>query len=89
MPTQRQRHMVTETDELARALDEAATVWPEIAEHRAQLLLRLVDLGIEHFAADLARKQEEREATLRGLAGSMTGTWPAGWKKELREEWPA
>lgn len=89
MPTQCPRHMVTETDELSRALDEAAAVWPEMAEHRAQLLLRLVELGVEQFAADQARREAEREATVRGLAGRMTETWPADWKKELREEWPA
>ena len=62
VPTQCPRHMVAETDELSRALDEAAAAWPEMAE---------------------------REATVRGLAGSMTGTWPADWKKGLRGEWPA
>jgi hypothetical protein len=54
--------MVAETDELSRPLDEAAAVWPEMAE---------------------------REATVRGPAGSMTGTWPADWKKKLLGEWPA
>ena len=89
MPTQRPRHMVTETEDLSRALDEAARVWPEMADQRAQLLRRLIDIGMDEFSADVARSKEARQATVRGLAGTMTGTWPANWRKELLEEWSA
>ena len=39
VPTTRPRHYVTETDELAAALDAAALRWPELT--RSQLLVRL------------------------------------------------
>ena len=39
MPTTRPRHLVTETDELAAALNVAAHRWPGLS--RSQLLVRL------------------------------------------------
>ncbi len=49
MPTARPRHQVTDTPEVARALDLAARRWP--GEPRSKLLLRLVGAGggaLEH-----------------------------------------
>jgi hypothetical protein len=51
MPTTRPRHFVTETDDLAEALDEAARRWPNLS--RAQLLVRLALEG--HRAANRRR----------------------------------
>ena len=39
VPTTRPRHQVTETDELAAALDEAAVRWPDLS--RGRLITRL------------------------------------------------
>jgi hypothetical protein len=44
MPTTRPRLTITETDELAEALDVAAARWPEVGSRR-ELLLRLVEQG--------------------------------------------
>lgn len=55
VPTARPRHMITETDEIARAIDAAARRWPEAAGNRAELL-RLIVLDSE-----AAREQERRE----------------------------
>ena len=49
MPTTRPRYQVTETPQVARALDRAAKRWP--GEPRSKLLLRLVEVGagtLEH-----------------------------------------
>lgn len=43
MPTIRPRYQVTETPEVARALDRAAKRWP--GEPRTRLLVRLVEVG--------------------------------------------
>lgn len=40
-------HMITETDQLARAIDAAALGWPELADDRGALLRRLIGLGAD------------------------------------------
>jgi hypothetical protein len=47
MPIRRRRHFVTETDDLAEALDEAAHRWPDLS--RAQLLLHAVTADPEDW----------------------------------------
>jgi hypothetical protein len=87
MPTTRPRHFVTETDELAVALDEAARRWPDLS--RAQLLVRLALEG--HRSAQLARN-ERRNRRLEAIhthSGCLKGVYGADYLKQLREDWPA
>ena len=88
MPTARQRHMITETAPLARALDEASSLWPEVASERRKLLQKILSEGMEtvHFRAE--NKKLEKERVIRQVAGSMNGIWPDGWREELLNEWP-
>jgi hypothetical protein len=78
---------VTETDELAAALDEAATRWPDLS--RSQLLVRLALEG--HRAAQRARDEHRRRrlAALREHSGILTGAYGPGYLDRLRQEWPA
>jgi hypothetical protein len=87
MPTTRPRHFVTETDDLAAALDEAARRWPELS--RPQLLVRLALEG--HRAAQQAHNERfnRRLAAVRKHSGALTGAYGADYLKHLREEWPA
>lgn len=87
MPTTRPRHYVTETDELAAALDAAATQWPGLS--RSQLLVRLALEG--HQAAQRAHdeRHSRRLAALREHSGALTGTYGPDYLHQLREEWPA
>lgn len=87
MPTTRPRHFVTETDDLARALDEAAAMWPGLS--RAQVLVRLALEG--HRAAQHAHEERRgrRLAALRKHSGELTGVYSPNHLHELREEWPA
>ena len=87
MPTTRPRHQVTETDELAAALDDAATRWPELS--RGQLITRL---ALEGHRAATARQRQQRAgrlAALRQHSGALTGVYPRGHLEGLREDWPA
>lgn len=86
MATTRPRHTITETDEVAAALDAAAEHWPE--ESRARLLRRLVDEGHRSLAARRTAGIEERRAALRRTAGSMTGVYRKDELERLREDWP-
>jgi hypothetical protein len=87
MPTTRPRHFVTETDDLAAALDAAAARWPDLP--RAQLLVRLALEG--HRAAQRAHEARHRRrlAALRTHSGALTGVYGPDYLQRLREEWPA
>ena len=77
VPTNRPRHAVTETPEVAAALDEAARRWPGVA--RAQL----IPLVLKEWAEG-ARVERSNEA-LRRLVGAMPGA--SGFYKR-DEDWP-
>ncbi|MDK3257527.1 hypothetical protein QOZ86_13555 [Blastococcus capsensis] len=87
VPTARPRHMVTETDELAVALDAAAARCPGLS--RSQLLTRLALDG--HRAAQQAHDERRRRrlSALRRHSGDLTGVYGSGYLGRLREEWPA
>lgn len=79
--------MVTETDELARALADAARRWPNDRRNRRKLLLRLVEEG--HRAIEPVRHDpDERLAAIKATAGALTGCFPPGYLEELRRDWP-
>ena len=86
MPTARPRYQVTETDEVARALDEAERRWP--GEPRSRLLVRLI---VDNGRAVGEMNEDESSRRLRALddlAGSFPGLSRPGWSDELRSEWP-
>lgn len=87
MPTTRPRHFVTETDDLARALDEAAGRLPGLS--RAQVLVQLALEG--HRAAQDAHEARRRRrlAALRKHSGALAGIYGPSYLDDLREEWPA
>ena len=87
MPTARPRHFVTETDDLAAALDEAARRWPGLS--RSQLLVRLALEG--HHAAEHRRDERRRRRleAIRTYSGCLTGLYGPDYLKHLREDWPA
>jgi hypothetical protein len=80
--------MITETDPLTRAIDEARVLWPEVADERSKLLQKIVAEGIEAVHLRAENKRIDKERTIRRIAGSMTGVWPEGWREELLNEWP-
>lgn len=87
MPTTRPRHFVTETDDLAQALDAAAGRWPRLS--RAQALVQLALEG--HRAAQHAHDENGRRklAAIRKHSGMLTGAYGADYLDRLRDEWPA
>ena len=88
MPTTRPRLTITETDELAEALDAAAARWPEVGSRR-ELLLRLVEQGRAVIERDREMWLERRRAAIRGTSGALTGVYEPGYLERLRDDWPA
>lgn len=86
MPTTRPRHFVTETDELAVALNEAARRWPGVS--RSQLLVRLALEGHQAALRHHEERRRRRLAALREHSGLLTGSYGPGYLERLREEWP-
>jgi phytoene/squalene synthetase len=88
MPTVRRRHMITESERIARALDDAAQRWPTDCGNRVKLLLRLVEEG--HRAVLDQRAQDvvaQREVVCR-TSGALTGVFGDGYLTALRQGWP-
>lgn len=87
MPTTRPRHFVTETDDLAQALDEAASRWPDLS--RAQVLVQLALEG--HRAAQKVHEDRRRRrlAAVREHSGMLSGVFGSEHLDDLRAEWPA
>ena len=88
MPTARHRYTITETDEVARALAEAARRWPEEDRKPGRLLLHLVEEG----RRSLLKQREDAVAADREViertSGALTGVYPTGYLAELRADWP-
>jgi hypothetical protein len=85
MPTARRRYQVTETDDVAHAIDVAAQRWPD--EPRSRLIVRAITAGGQALAADADRKA--RRITLRRLRGSYADVYGPGYLEALRTDWPA
>jgi hypothetical protein len=74
--------MITETSEVAEALDGAARKWPEFKEDRAMLLRKLIVAGWTTLQGD------ERHHVIRESAGAATDLYPRNARAELLAEWP-
>ena len=88
MPTARPRHTITETDDVARALHDAARQWPEDRKRPAKLLVDLVREGHRAITLDAQRAIAERRTAIERTDGALTGTYPADYLKQLRGDWP-
>jgi len=87
MPTARHRYQITETDEVARALDDAERRWP--GEPRSRLIVRLVTENGESLGESNDAETARRLAAVEAIAGTFPGLSNQSLLNELRDEWPA
>lgn len=88
MPTAHRRHAVTETEDIAAALEVAREAWPELADKPGALLRRLILTGEETLEAQRRRSVEDRRAVIERTAGALTGVYESGYLEEIRQDWP-
>lgn len=89
MPTDRARHTITETDDVVRALDDAARRWPEDRGARRTLLLRLVHEGHRAISDRRADAATRRRDAIEATAGALSGLYEEAYLDRLRDDWPA
>ena len=86
MPTTKPRHQVTETPELAHALEVAERRWP--GKSRSALLAALAEEGAKAIEQDDAERLEARRRRLEKLAGGFEDVYYDGYLDDLRQDWP-
>jgi hypothetical protein len=89
MPTSRPRHSITETEDVAAALTDAARRWPEDRDAPGRLLRRLLREGHRAIRHDRTDEVAKRRAGVESSAGVLTGMYPESYLTDLREDWPA
>jgi len=87
MPTKRPRHGLTETDQVARAIDAAAKRWPHDSDSRTKLLVRLVEEGHRFLVEQEGERLAARRSAIEQTSGTFAGVYGAGYLAELREDW--
>ena len=88
MPTTNRRHAITETDDIANALEVAAKTWPDLAGKPGALLRRLILLGRNTLLHDRAKANDAREQSIDATAGALADVFGPDYLRTLREDWP-
>lgn len=88
VPTTRHRYVLTETDELAAALQLAAKRWPQDAGSGSKLLLRLIRVGEQAIGHEHEQVRAQRREAVRRTHGQFRGVYGPGYLERLRDEWP-
>lgn len=78
MPTTRQPYLITGSDRLKVALDDAARRWPEV-KSRAQLLVRLAEEEHDTLLGTVSKSAAARRAVIERTSGEMTGVYESGY----------
>jgi hypothetical protein len=80
--------MITETDEIAEAIDEAARHWPGDRHDRKRLLMRLIETGHKSLRDKEEKASAARIEAVQRTAGALTGVYRENELERLREDWP-
>ena len=80
--------MVTESDQLREALDQAALIWPELADKRTELLRRVLSEGANVVAEKARTLSSVREQAVQSLIKHGSGLWPDNFIESRKDEWP-
>lgn len=87
MPTTRPRHIITETEAIAAALDAGQRRWPELS--RGRVAAKLVEQAARSLEDESEERARRRRQALRNPPVNADAWYPSGHLQELREDWPA
>lgn len=80
--------MITETDTVAHALEDAARRWPCERGNRTELLRRLVAEGHRSVIATREEQVTNRRDAVARTSGALTGAYGPDYLTKLRKDWP-
>lgn len=86
MPTTRPRHIITETDSIAAALDAGQRRWPDLS--RGKVAAKLVEEAARSLEEEGAERVRRRREALRNPPPQAGEWYPSGYLQELRGDWP-
>lgn len=87
VPTTKPRHAITETADVARALELAALKWPGDRHRPSRLILRLITEGGRAISPEVEQHRKRRREAIERLSGSLV--YPDAYLEDLRDAWPA
>lgn len=89
MATIRPRHMITETDEAASAIDAVIAANTDILT-RADAMRFLLQEGIRAVDPMRLKLRNQRLKALAEMKNNsdFRDVWPENWKEEMLAEWP-
>lgn len=88
MPTKRPRHLIVQTDQVTRALNQAAQRWPEESSRPGRLLRHLIEEGERALAQDQTASNAGMVDAVARTRGALTGVYGPGYLERLRQDWP-
>jgi len=88
VPTNHPRHAITETDDIADALEIARRTWPDLADKPGALLRQLILAGRNTLVHDSAEVVRQRLKAIEKTSGAMAGVFGADYLEVLRRDWP-
>lgn len=84
MPTTRPRHQITETDEIAAAIDAGLREWPDLS--RSDVIRELIVKGADALNLSAAERVLAFELALKQLE-DLDIRYPPNYLDELRRGW--
>ena len=84
MPTTRPRHQITETDEIAEAIDAGLREWPDLS--RSDVIRELIVKGADALSLSAAERVLAFELALKQLE-DLDIQYPPNYLDELRRGW--
>ena len=87
MPTTRPRHLITQSDDIAHALVDAARRWPQDAGSPSRLLVHLIHEGHSALRREAQLRADGWAEVVHDTSGVLTGVYFPGYLDKLREDW--
>jgi len=84
VPTTRPRHQITETDDIAAAVEAGLQEWPDLS--RSEVIRELILKGAESLNLTAVERVLAVESALKELA-SLDIHYPEGYLEDLRKDW--